>query len=145
MSIDDYLARIFAGGGNIPLPGPTRLTTDQLQIVYLDEIAGRLGALAEQNTRARSEGILWSREETVSTDWGGQHAGWRSATVFNDGAADIYIRTDREDRPGAPWDLDEAPIKSGESVRFASEKGKEKVLEHITQSGTSTVRIFFSK
>jgi hypothetical protein len=113
-------------------------------VVLLDEIAGRLADVAERLDRAHAEGIVWSRTETATTAWGGGYGGWRVVTVYNDGSADIYLVTNREERSGTPWLEGHAPLKSGESVRLTSEKGKERNLWHITQSGTATVRMFFN-
>ena len=134
---------------------PPRLSPEQMMVVLLDEIAGRLEDQA-------IKGVLDSREFTVGTTWYTMlETAWVSCTIYNDGDSDVYIRLD--DMSTSPWQQGEAPLKSGESISIdlkamghkplppEQEEGKPRVLPvrqgspilcFICRTGTATVRVF---
>jgi len=118
---------------------PPRLTPEQMMVVYLDEISGRL---ADQIAK----GQLSSKSFTVGTDWYPLVTGWMSVTIYNDGAADLYIRLN--DNIGLPWEEGEAPLKSDENLvidlkgRKPKVEGSSPVIWLICKAGTAAVRIF---
>ena len=101
----------------------------------LDEIAGRLGDLYDLLARRAPEGVIYPIPFTAST------VATRivlifSATIYNDGTADIYILdSDRViDR--------DTPLKSGESLSIDHKERGQYVHYIKTLSGTATIRIF---
>lgn len=129
--------------------GKLKQPLDELVIQKLFEIADRL---ADQAT----QGKLASDEFTVGTEWCPVIGGWLNATIYNDGASDVYIRL--EDLSGdKPWAMREAPLKSGESLVLDLEARPHRLMDDpvagvvklgsptiwlICQSGTATVRVF---
>lgn len=129
--------------------GPPRLKADQLMVMFLREIADRL---ADQTPQGKWE----SKEYTVGTDWMPITGGWRTATIYNDGDSDVYIRLD--DLTGdKPWANSEAPLKKGENVSLPLGHRLHRLLEDpvagmidygspiiylICQTGTASVRVF---
>ncbi len=128
---------------------PERLT-DSSTLILLDEIAKRL---ADRG----AEGILKSKVIAVGTTWKTLETGWLSATIYNDGGSDIYIKLD--DMSSLPWKEGEAPLKSGETliVDLKSQQYKPQTSEDdivkplrfgspliciICKTGTATVRVF---
>lgn len=120
---------------------PPRLSPEQMQIVLLDEIAGRL---ADQI----SKGLMNSKSFTVGTDWYPLIGGWVSATIYNDGDADVYIRLRNETGQDTPWAEGEAPLKKGENLSLDLSGKKHKTEEGtptiwlICQAGTADIRVF---
>lgn len=130
--------------------GPPQLGSD-LVVIKLFEIADRL---ADQV----AEGHLTSRKLSVGTSWVTLETAWLSATIFNDGEADIYMRLD--DMSTLPWQEGEAPLKTGESILVSMKakvykpppnpdgsivqplRGGSPVMCFICQSGTAEVRVF---
>lgn len=129
---------------------PPQLSSD-LQIILLDEIAKRLADQA-------AEGVFSSRQLPVNTTWLTMlETSWLAATIFNDGEADVYLRLD--DMSTLPWEMGEAPLKKGESIRLDLKaklykplapdgavvkplRSGSPVLCFICQSGTADVRVF---
>lgn len=133
---------------------PPRLTPEQMMVVLLDEIAGRLEDQA-------AIGVFASKKFTVGTNWYTLETAWLACTIYNDGESDIYIHLD--DMSTSPWTEGEAPLKSGESISIdlvarghpplpqEEEEGKPRVIPlrrgspllcFICQTGTATVRVF---
>ncbi|GAJ10369.1 unnamed protein product, partial [marine sediment metagenome] len=106
------------------MPGPERLTPFQMMVTQLDEIAGRL---ADQV----SSGAMNSKAFTVGTDWYPMIGGWASVTIFNDGAADVYVRLRNDTGQDTPWAEGEAPLKSGESLNIDLHGKKHKAEEGV--------------
>jgi arginine repressor len=113
-----------------------RLSPDQLTVMKLFEIADRLSELQALLAKRAPEGVIYPITFTASTT-ARKITLIFSATIQNDGAADIYIlETDRNLNP------DDVPLKSGETLSIDhKERGQ---YEHWirTSSGTATVRIF---
>lgn len=90
----------------------TRLDPQQLIVQKLFEIADRL---ADQV----AIGIIRSETITVGTSWTAVVGAWFSATIYNDGDSDIYMRLvtpEVGDLSGRPWEDGEAPLKKSESL-----------------------------
>ena len=113
-----------------------KVTQEVLQSILLDEIAGRLAKIQEHLEKQVPEGNIFpigliantTPQKIVLTF---------SATIFNDGAADIYI-LDRN----RTLDSSDQPLKVSEGLEIDHrEKGQ---YEHwiATAAGTATVRIF---
>jgi len=120
---------------------PERLTSPNV-LVLLDEIAKRLEDLT-------ARGALSSKTFTVGTDWYTLETGWFCTTIYNDGAADIYIRTLLgADMATLPWQIGEAPLKANESItidlrgRKYKGQGGSPVIYFVTKAATATVRAF---
>ena len=129
---------------NLSLPGAAakiqemgKVTPEIMMIIYLDEIAGRLGELQE---KLIPQGNLQPHTLSVTDSpqsIGGQD--WMSATLYNDGDYDVYL-FDQYQMPRVGYD---APIKNGEGINidFRSRVGTGKFI--VCAPGESaTVRIF---
>ena len=118
---------------------PERLSADQLILLKLDEIAKRLEDLT-------AVGEFIPETIIVGTEWFPYTRSFQSATIINDGGADLYLELNRTLEP--PWDRNEPPIKMGESLKidFRSRRYKTEggypLLYFICKVGTATVRIF---
>lgn len=128
---------------------PPQLASD-LMVIKLFEIADRL---ADQVP----EGKLTSYSFTIGTDWKSIQPAWLSATIFNDGEADVYVRLD--DMSTNPWEMGEAPLKKGEKIILDLKaklykpvvqddaivkplRAGSPVLCFICQSGNADIRVF---
>lgn len=120
---------------------PPRLSPEQLMVVTLDEIAGRLADQA-------AKGVLASKNFTIGTRWYPLIHGWISCTIYNDGPDDIYIRLRNDEGKDTPWAEGEAPLKSGENLILDLGARKQKTEDgaptiwFICKAGTATIRIF---
>ena len=92
----------------------------------------------------RAKGHLDTYSLTVGTEWKSIVPAWMSCVIHNDGDADVYIRFN--DKEGNPWEMGEAPLKSGESLPIDLEgrrkDGGSPVIWLICQAGTADIRIF---
>lgn len=113
---------------------PQRLAPP-IEVALLDEIAGRLKDIMDFQTKSRAQGQLLSETFVASTTLR-RATIFYSATIWNDGTADIYVL----DSPRT-IDAADVPIRKGES--FKAEFG-ESVAHSLligTLTGTATVRI----
>ena len=124
----------------------TRLDPQQLVVLKLFEIADRL---ADQV----AIGIVRSETITVGTEWTAVVGAWVSATIYNDGTSDIYVRMvapEFGDLSGRPWEDGEAPLKSGDGLpldlrgrSYKVDGGKySPTIWMICKTGSASVRIF---
>ena len=113
-----------------------KVTPEVLQTITLMEIAERLAGLHDMLAKRVPEGVIYPIAFTASTI-AKRIVLIFSATVYNDGAADIYIlETNRN------LSSDDTPLKSGELLSIDhKERGQ---YQHWvkTLAGTATVRIF---
>jgi len=115
---------------------PPRLTADQLITMKLFEIADRLAETNEMLAKRVPEGVIYPITFTASTI-ARRIVLIFSATIYNDGVADIYIlETDRN------ISSDDTPLKSNESISIDHKERGQYPHYVKTLTGTATVRIF---
>ncbi len=90
--------------------GPPRLSPDQLTVMKLFEIADRLAEIAPPVGIVRSFGALTADDNSRSIA-----GAMRSASIYNDGAQDVYIWAN-EDENREPWRVGDAPLAPGEKL-----------------------------
>jgi len=88
---------------------------------------------------------------TIGTDWVAVGGG-ESIGIYNGGDSAVYYRKDTDFyRTGKPWEYDEAPISTRQTVHidlvpthkgFLGLRTQLPIVYLICQSGTATVRVF---
>ena len=123
--------------------GSLKQSLEEVMVQKLFEIADRMADQA-------AKGVLRSQSFTVGTEWFSIIGAWLSCTIYNNGSSDVYLRLG-DDLAGRPWELGEAPLKSGESMNIDlvakthdPERGRvsSPTIWFICQTGTATMRIF---
>lgn len=113
-----------------------KVSPEAHQSIMLDEIAGRLADIHEELKSHVARGNVYGIPVSVS-EVASQIVLLFSGTIYNDGAADIYIlESDRNIGPG------DTPLKSGESISIDTKKQGSYTYWLKTLAGTATVRIF---
>ncbi len=115
--------------------GPERLE-HPVVITLLHEVAGRLADIYDELINQTPEGKIYGIPFTASTT-ATKIVLLFSATIYNDGAADIYIL--EMDRTISSSDT---PLKATENVPIDLKRRGAKTYYIKTLSGTATVRIF---
>jgi len=121
------------------------MSIDQVNIPpYYDLIVQALFEIKDRLADQSANGVLVPTTHTIGTNWESITGNWMSCTIYNDGDADVYIRTEDRMHLGNPWDNNEAPLKKGESLILDLEARKvaAPTLWFICQSGTATIRLF---
>ena len=107
-----------------------------MQTILLDEVAGKLADIHQELVNQSPEGVIYSLPFSASII-ATKIVLLYSATIYNDGAADIYIlEVDRNISSG------DAPLKINESISIDHKKRGQYVHYIKTLAGTATGRIF---
>jgi len=114
----------------------SKVTPEVMQTILLDELAGRLADIHQELVTQSPEGVIYSIPFSASVI-ATKIVLLYSATIYNDGAANIYIlEVDRN------ISSSDAPLKTNESVSIDHKKRGQYVHYIKTLAGTATGRIF---
>ena len=114
-----------------------KVSPEAMQTILLDEIASRLGDIHTELISQTPRGNLYS--QPMSVDIIGESINlFYAATIYNDGADDIYILKD-VNRGISSGDV---PLKKGENIIIDMKRQTNKMIWLKTMTGTASVRVF---
>jgi len=118
-----------------------KVSPEAMQIILLDEIAGRLADLKKHMEWAQQGGMIHPLSETITAAMYERTCSppWYSATIFNDGPNPVYPDVNRDNNARNLI----TPLNMGDQMTMDFEQPKIKVLFMRCAVGqTANIRLF---